>query len=132
MAWAGALTNADIVKMHDAEIAEATILLAIETNSPDYDTQVDALIALKEAGLAEQIIQAMLARQFAPEGSADPEGFLRKGMTWEQVLMVRGYPPAHRRPSIRQQRWTYGDSRLGQKSTFFNEQERLADGQNIY
>lgn len=243
-------TNADIVKMHEAGIDEATILLAIDANSPRYTTSVDALIALKAAGLSEAVIQAMIVRSYAtpsddessvPAGffaqdfpsiapaqvspekggtyylrsglhfeggtsmgtnyargvlvpintavrvraikkkkllievvadgrkleiknvsdytmktmpklvrlllSKEPtpldrlpvelaqairEGVMRKGMTKEQVLMARGYPPAHRTPSINEQRWTYWTSRFGQQIVFFDKNERLAEGDDIY
>lgn len=39
-------------------------------------------------------------------------GEMRIGMTKEQVLMTRGYPPRHRTPSLEADRWVYWTSRF--------------------
>jgi hypothetical protein len=58
-------------------------------------------------------------------------GEMRKGMTKEQVLMARGYPPAHETPSTELDRWVYWSSRfVKQTIVFYNG--RLAEGRGIY
>jgi hypothetical protein len=65
-----AVNNADVVKMTKAGLDESTVLAAVRGANPaEFDTSADALIKLKEAGVSETIIQAMLARQ---NGGAAP------------------------------------------------------------
>lgn len=63
------LRNEDIIQMTKAEFDEETIVKAIEANDPAFDVSVDALIALKNEGVKEKVISAMLeraSRQKAP------------------------------------------------------------------
>jgi hypothetical protein len=53
-------TNDDILKMIKAGFSEETILEAIRTNEPHFDTSADGLLTLKNAGVSEKIITAML------------------------------------------------------------------------
>src|SRR5579884_1982161 len=53
------LTNADVVRMIKAGLAESTILLAIEQNPSKFDTAPAALIDLKEQGVPPAIVEAM-------------------------------------------------------------------------
>ena len=50
--------------------------------------------------------------QGIPRGIADAmrEGKLGQGMTKEQTLIARGYPPAHRTPSLEATEWIYYDT----------------------
>jgi hypothetical protein len=242
------MNNSEVIKMHDAGVADETIILAINANPPDYTTDVDSLIAFKQAGLAEPVIQAVLVRQnpvveSPPEVEREPRGYfafdfpsiappwvepmvggvyylrctlyfedgtamgtnyargeripintqvqvkalkkkkmqlvrvsdgeklevenvpdytlktmpelarlilsaeptplerlpaelaediengvMRKGMTKEQVLMARGYPPAHRTSSTDERRWTYWNNRFGQHTIDFDANGRLVEG----
>ena len=61
LSHATAMTNKDVIKMQKAGLAEDTILAAIEKEKPEYDTDTDALIELKGAGVSEKIIQKMIA-----------------------------------------------------------------------
>lgn len=77
-----AMSNADVVKMTQAGFAADTIILAIEKEPADYRTETDALIELKKAGVAETVLQSMVAAQHradspkavAPEPAAAPGG----------------------------------------------------------
>jgi hypothetical protein len=53
-------------------------------------------------------------------------GQVEIGMTKEQVLMARGYPPAHRTPNIELNRWVYWSSRFGKRAFIF-ENGRLKE-----
>ena len=57
-------------------------------------------------------------------------GEMRKGMTKEQVLMARGYPPAHETPSIDGDRWVYWSSRFVKLTILFSN-GRLSEGRGI-
>jgi hypothetical protein len=56
------MRNEDIIQMTKAEFDEGTIIKAIETNEPAFDVSVDALIALKNNGVKQKVISAMLER----------------------------------------------------------------------
>jgi len=64
------------------------------------------------------------AMRNAPRSIADGvrEGRLIEGMTKEQALIARGYPPAHRTPSLDANEWIYYDT-LG-----FVDRVEFADG----
>ena len=108
------LTNADVVGMVKAGLADSTILLAIEQNPSDFDTSPTALVELKNQGVSAAVLEAMMrARDSAPAtserlGTAQPssndgktegvellaEGVYYKGPTgWvklEQIMMAGG------------------------------------------
>lgn len=65
-----------------------------------------------------------------PLSSAISSGEMRLGMTKEQVLMARGYPPAHQTPSIDGDRWVYWSSRFVQQTILFAN-GRLVEGRGI-
>lgn len=57
------MNNKDVIKMQKAGLSEATILAAMQKEQAEYNTDTDALIELKEAGVSEKLIQAILKRQ---------------------------------------------------------------------
>lgn len=61
------IANGDVVKMTKAGIGDDVIVLRIKTARPAFDTSVDALVALKAAGVSDQVIAAML-RSTTPSG----------------------------------------------------------------
>jgi hypothetical protein len=78
---AAAMNNKDVIKMQKAGLSEETILAAMQKEKPEYDTDTDALIELKTAGVSEKLIQTMLKLQTAgsssrrdalPQGNAAP------------------------------------------------------------
>ena len=56
-----ALTNQDIVRMTKASFGDSTIVKMIETHGSSFDLSVDALLRLKELGVSQAVIQAMLS-----------------------------------------------------------------------
>ncbi len=64
-------TNFDVEKMVKAGFDEETIIRAIEANRPGFDTSVEGLVALKDAGVSSKIINAILART-AQSASSTP------------------------------------------------------------
>ena len=53
--------NGDVLKLVQAGFDSATIVVAIRASDPDFDTSAEALVALKEAGVSEEIIVAILS-----------------------------------------------------------------------
>ena len=255
VAAASAMDNAGVIKLKQAGLSDDTILLAIKKEPGQYDTRSEALVALKDAGISDALIQEIVARSAAKDGpaseakstaeesatnlfsvqspsiappsvevaigkdyftrfsfhqeggeypitnygrgllvpintpvklikmtgkkitlkrldnseeikvenipeysgkknlpdvarlllSAEPTpidklapelassiraGEMRKGMTKEQVLMARGYPPAHETPSIEGDRWVYWSSRFIKQTIVFTN-GRLTEGRGI-
>ena len=56
-----AITNSDVISMTKAGIGEQTIILAIQHGPDKFDTSPQALIALKGAGVSDQVLNAILA-----------------------------------------------------------------------
>lgn len=61
------LTNKDIVKMVKASLPADVIVQAIKSSTPDFDISADGLIALKQDGVPDSVIQAMVIRSAPPE-----------------------------------------------------------------
>ena len=59
----GPMTNAEVIKLVKAGFKEKTIVLIIASRIPNFDLSSDRMIQLKRAGVNENIIIAMLARQ---------------------------------------------------------------------
>jgi hypothetical protein len=55
------LVNADVVKMVKAGLAEDTIVLAIQNRPSAFDTSPEQLINLKEQGVTQVVLNAMLS-----------------------------------------------------------------------
>lgn len=64
------LTNQDVVRMTKASFDDATILKTIESHTASFDLSVDALLRLKELGVSQPVIQAMLATASDPKPTA--------------------------------------------------------------
>jgi len=65
------LTNADVVSMVKAGLAESTIVLAIQRAPTDFDTSPEALASLKNQGLTQKVLDAMLTA--GAETTSPPE-----------------------------------------------------------
>jgi hypothetical protein len=63
------LKNADVIKMVKAELPDSTIILAIQGSILEFDTQPDALIELKTAGVSSKVIETMLTPRTPPSAS---------------------------------------------------------------
>jgi len=85
-----------------------------------------------------EVAQIMLSAEKTPIEKLVPtltsairSGELRKGMTKEQVIMTRGYPPAHETPSIDGDKWVYWSSRFVKLTILFSN-GRLTEGRGLY
>ena len=67
----GPMTNAEVIKLVKAGFKEKTIVLIIASRIPNFDLTSDRMIQLKRAGVNENIIVAMLARQEGTDMPAD-------------------------------------------------------------
>ncbi|HEY9155408.1 MAG TPA: hypothetical protein VIM69_09770 [Opitutaceae bacterium] len=82
------------------------------------------------ASLLLSSVKTPVDRLAPPLVTAIETGEMRKGMTKEQVILARGYPPAHETPSTDDDRWKYWSSRfVTQTITFTNG--RLTEGRDI-
>ena len=54
------LTNDDVVRLVTAGLGEAVIVAKIEGSATSFDTSVDALVALSQAGVDDDVIAAMV------------------------------------------------------------------------
>lgn len=66
-----AVNNQDIIRMTRAKFDDATIVKTVQAFDTDLDVSVTALVELKEAGVTQPVIQAMLAKATAA-GNAQP------------------------------------------------------------
>ena len=86
----------------------------------------------------ETIAEEMLGRQkvslskYSTDRQADLEsGILRLGMSKEEAIMTRGYPPRHKTPSTKANNWVYWTSRFVQLTIVF-ENGKLTRGRGLY
>lgn len=79
------LTNADVISMTRQSIDPALIVKDIQSSTTDFDTSPQALIDLKNAGVANNVLDAMLTAQAAKPSAA--------------VDAVRATPPASGTPA---------------------------------
>ena len=63
--------NADIQEMVAAEFSDSTIITVIDANVVEFDVSPRALVALKNAGVSEQVIEAMLAAATGEKHAAE-------------------------------------------------------------
>jgi hypothetical protein len=59
------ITNPDIIRMSKNGFGDDAIMTTIQSNKTQFDLSVDALIALKNAGISERVISAMQATHAA-------------------------------------------------------------------
>jgi hypothetical protein len=69
------LTNSDVIKMQSAGLSESIILSSVNNQPAAYDTSTDGLLALKNAGIPDTIVAAMISRNAAMKsGVSNPSG----------------------------------------------------------
>ena len=66
------LDNESIIKMTKADLGDAIILQTVRSQPGDYRTGPDDLVALKNAGVSQAVIAAMLARNSGLQERAAP------------------------------------------------------------
>src|ERR1035438_666154 len=72
VATAEALNNGSVIQLHKLGLGDSTIVAKIKASTCQFDTSVDALKTLKDAGLSDEIIQAMLLVSTSPAPAPVP------------------------------------------------------------
>jgi outer membrane lipoprotein SlyB len=62
-ALAAPLTNDDVIRLVRSGLGEDTIMQAINSGDPAFDTSTDGLVKLKQFGVSDRIIQLVISRQ---------------------------------------------------------------------
>lgn len=68
------LTNETIIKMVKANLGEPIIISKIENSKINFDLSTDGIIKLKEAGVGEKIIEAMMGKKERPAEAKIQDG----------------------------------------------------------
>ena len=82
------LTNADVLKMAKSQFDEDTLLSVIDSHPAQFDTSPDALVELKQGGVGERVIRAMIAANKRPTDGAGSAG-----APSANAAMPNGMPP---------------------------------------
>jgi len=84
------------------------------------------------------IASELLSSTEIPLSKANPKfladlktGILRLGMTKEEVLITRGYPPRHKTPSNESNRWVYWINKFV-KLTLVFDNDKLTQGRGVF
>lgn len=64
------MDNTSVLKLKDAGLSEDLMVQTINASAGHYDTSTDAMIALKQQGLSDKVIGAMLSKNANPNGPA--------------------------------------------------------------
>ena len=65
------MTNETVIQMVRAGLSDGVILAKIRSSPTRFDTRTEALIALKKAGVSENVMSAIVGGS-APQASAGP------------------------------------------------------------
>jgi hypothetical protein len=66
------MNNDVVIRMVKAGLAEDVIVTTIDASPGTYDTTADGLIALKQAGVGDKVIAAIVAKNTAPAAAPPP------------------------------------------------------------
>ena len=72
------LTNDDIIRMVRAQLSPNIILATMDSSNVDFDLSPNGLIALKQAGVDDQIVAAMQAKSRARETGTTTDAVTRR------------------------------------------------------
>ena len=117
------ITNSDVISMTKAGIGEQTILLAIQHVPTKFDTSPLALIALKGAGVSDQVLNAILASTNS-KGQASPEAqSVAAQALFQKALYALG--PHDKIAALQSYRWTGSVTQSTQSGTRSFEREAV-------
>ena len=86
-----AMTNQDVIRLVKARISEELIINKIKTSKTRFDTSTDGLVTLKEAGVSDNIISAMMNPSAAPP----PQHSTSAGTTTTTAPAKPVFPPSN-------------------------------------
>ena len=94
-ALAEKVTNQSVIDLTKAKMSDEVIHSAISSGTPSFDTSSKGLIALKNAGVSDKVVQAILSANAspAPAAAAAPRasgGSAAGGMTPETATLIDG------------------------------------------
>ena len=92
-ALAEKVTNQSVIDLAKAKMSDDIILSAISSGTPSFDTSSKGLIALKNAGVSDKVVQAILSANAspAPAAAAAPRasgGSAAGGVSPETAMLV--------------------------------------------
>ena len=132
--WRGSLVPINAKIKVEILTADKLLLRVVETGE---SIEVENIASYTKCDM-QTIARRMLSGEPTNLGRLDEDmanaiksGTMRKGMTKEQVLMARGFPPAHKTPSLAGDRWQYWTSRYATQMIVFVD-GKLIDGRGIY
>ena len=69
---AAPMTNDDVIMMVNGGLGEATVIQAIQSAEPRFDTSPDGLVRLKQGGVNDRIIQQVISRNAGAPAAGAP------------------------------------------------------------
>ncbi len=130
--WRGMLVPINAM-VHLISIGDKSMILRLESGET---VKVENVTEYTRCDIST-IARRMLSRKPVPIERFDKattdairNGVLRFGMTKEQVIMARGYPPAHETPSLDFDTWKYWSNRFAFHTIVF-ENGTLARGRGV-
>src|SRR4051794_10275760 len=57
---AAALTNRDVIRLVQAKMSDDLVISKIRTSKTNFDTSVDGLLALKQAGVSDRLLSVIM------------------------------------------------------------------------
>ncbi len=75
------LNNDTVIKMAKAGLSDDTVVTTINSSPGTYDTTPDGLIALKQAGVSDKVIAAVVNKGAAPAAALTPPAATPAGVT---------------------------------------------------
>ena len=81
------LTNDDVIKMVRAQLATGIIVTTIESSSARFDVPPAGLIALKDAGVADSLVQAMQEKMRKAAQGASTDSSTRTAPEKSELLV---------------------------------------------
>jgi hypothetical protein len=86
------LTNADVVRMVKAQLSPGVIAATVDASDLNFDLSPDGLIALKQAGVPDQLIQLMQAKMRDRNAGAGPASSPRAAPEKSNLLTTSKEP----------------------------------------
>jgi hypothetical protein len=102
------LNNESVVGLMKAGFSEDVIISAINRSLGAYDTSVDGLIALKNAGITNKEISAIVAKAYPQSPAAQVAPVVEGALTGRAALPVPGQPAKKPRVFLRAQSHSSG------------------------
>ncbi len=131
--WRGTLVPINSRIKVEAATASKLLLRVVETGET---IDVDNIAKFTKCDL-RGIARRMLSVRPVDLGDCDKatvdaikSGTMLRGMTKDQVLMARGFPPAHKTPVLSSDRWQYWSSRFVVQTIVFAD-GKLLDGRGV-